>query len=227
MVSVRPSQKQKPATTQTFYVLRRTPCVKIMIIWAGAWRVILNSSDLFQIYITYEYHVLIYRLSIRSSSNPISIPGATSLRTPDIRINAENDDDEDDEVFVSNDKENVHKRKRFDTSKLKPALQVDHLFPSYSDEKGICVNSPGRRELQKVKNLSSLNIKVIGRGSFGSVVLGSWRGKTFLIHQADLQLQPMVITIFSQRLSVFLSVPTFKSCSNHCPVGCAAGLVDH
>lgn len=51
------------------------------------------------------------------------------------------------------------------------------LFPSLSDEKGICVNSPGRVELQKATSLASLNIRILGKGSFGSVILGSWRGK--------------------------------------------------
>lgn len=99
-------------------------------------------------------------------SEPVAIP---SPKIPRLSVSKcrEDSDDDDDDVFDG--KENLFR-------KVKPAL-----FPSLGTSPGhaLCVNSPGRERLQNfgLDLTANRKIKRLGKGGFGTVVLGTWKGQ--------------------------------------------------
>ena len=95
------------------------------------------------------------------SPNASSIP----IQIPRISINSPKEDDFVDEVFDQSEKEN-----------LNPALGREVLFPSFgtSPSKAYFIDSPLRKFSKNL--MEDSKIKKLGKGSFGTVLLGSWRG---------------------------------------------------
>ena len=54
------------------------------------------------------------------------------------------------------------------------------LLPSPGIERGLCCSTPNRIKLES-EGLSSTEKMVLGRGAFGTVVLGRWRGRKVAI----------------------------------------------
>ena len=118
-------------------------------------------------------------LSIRvtSPSSPIPIPGHTTPNSDAARLrkSVTLTPLDDDDVFLV-DQENLPlgsgQRRTFGQSRF--------LFPSLAGgSPGVCVHSPrGRRPLHQRGVDSSRDLKLLGRGSFGSVILGCWKGET-------------------------------------------------
>ncbi|XP_059078923.1 serine/threonine-protein kinase mos-like isoform X1 [Tigriopus californicus] len=114
------------------------------------------------------------RLSART--DPLNVPPRIQFTHP-----APDDEDIDDEVFVQPsgpNKENLvpgflspsPRRKRL-------SCGVPSLSHSPSLNEILCLNSPGRWDLQRQSLDSRKDLHYIGRGSFGSVILGSWKGQ--------------------------------------------------
>ena len=57
---------------------------------------------------------------------------------------------------------------------------LSSLMPSPNIERGVCCNTPNRIKLES-EGLSSTEKMVLGRGAFGTVVLGKWKGKKVAI----------------------------------------------
>lgn len=114
------------------------------------------------------------RLSNRT--DPMNVPPRIQLPN-----NGLDDEDIDDEVFVQTlgpNKENLvpgllspsPRRKRL-------SCGAPSLSHSPSLHEILCLNSPGRWDLQRQSLDSRKDLHYIGRGSFGSVILGSWKGQ--------------------------------------------------
>merc|ERR1719188_1213407 len=109
--------------------------------------------------------------SLRVSTEPIPISGrASKCRTPSICVH-DYDNDGDDDVFESSQK--IGKENQF----LVPLSSPRWPLASPETPVGICVNSPGRRALQKRSLDSISDLQFLGKGGFGSVVLGLWKGR--------------------------------------------------
>ena len=100
-------------------------------------------------------------------------PSALSrpIKIPQILINSptNTDDDSLDEVFDQSMKEN-----------LNPGLQREILFPSFgtSPSKAYLIDSPTNPSNRFSKDLlDDPTIKKLGKGSYGTVILGFWRGE--------------------------------------------------
>lgn len=103
--------------------------------------------------------------------------------------NGLDDEDIDDEVFVQTlgpNKENLvpgllspsPRRKRL-------SCGAPSLSHSPSLHEILCLNSPGRWDLQRQSLDSRKDLHYIGRGSFGSVILGSWKGRSVFNEELD------------------------------------------
>ena len=123
---------------------------------------------------------------------------AIPIPIPRISVHSYDNDDlleDDDDVFapssgmiLNDDKENLldpsYSLKRLCRARRRspPSLSCQR-FPSLSlgvsPDQALCVNSPGRRRLQKSSLDSIQDIRYLGKGSFGAVILGKWRGDLF------------------------------------------------
>ena len=54
------------------------------------------------------------------------------------------------------------------------------LLPSPNIDRGVCCSTPNRIKLES-EGLSSTEKMVLGRGAYGTVVLGNWKGKKVAI----------------------------------------------
>ena len=88
------------------------------------------------------------------------------MRIPRISIHCSPDENDDlDDVFDESTKENL------------TPFAKKILFPSFgtSPSKGVNIDSP--LNMFSSNLLEDSRIKTLGKGSFGTVVLGCWRGK--------------------------------------------------